>query len=175
MPMNSTKEGVLLRANSDGAVFLSLNRPSKLNTLSEAMLAALQDQLDDIAEDPSVRCVVIGAEGRGFCAGHDLQEMRVRGHVPIGIVCGEQFGRLARARLGRCDRHLELGHAVTDRGPSCLHHGSGHLASVAGQLQHVELHRDEQREHVVGRSDCQILTKPRDQRYRARGTAPKFS
>ena len=76
MPMNSTKEGVLLRANSDGAVFLSLNRPGKLNTLSESMLAALQDQLDDIAEDPSVRCVVIGAEGRGFCAGHDLQEMR---------------------------------------------------------------------------------------------------
>lgn len=76
MPINSVNENVLLRSDSNGAVFLSLNRPDKLNTLSEAMLIALQAELDDIAKDPSVRCVVLSAEGRGFCAGHDLQEMR---------------------------------------------------------------------------------------------------
>lgn len=76
MQVNSDNEKILLRNDSNGAVFLSLNRPGKLNTLSEAMLIALQTELDDIAEDPSVRCVVISAEGRGFCAGHDLQEMR---------------------------------------------------------------------------------------------------
>jgi enoyl-CoA hydratase/carnithine racemase len=71
-----TNEDILLRSDQNGAVFLSLNRPSKLNTLSEAMLNALQHELDDIATDPTVQCVVISAQGRGFCAGHDLQEMR---------------------------------------------------------------------------------------------------
>ncbi len=42
-----------------------LNRPEKFNTLSEAMLTALQQELDAIAVDPAVRCVVIGARGRG--------------------------------------------------------------------------------------------------------------
>jgi enoyl-CoA hydratase/carnithine racemase len=40
------------------------------------MLAALQRELDRIAADPAVRCVVIAANGRGFCGGHDLREMR---------------------------------------------------------------------------------------------------
>lgn len=76
MGINSSNKDILLRTDSNGAVFLSLNRPDKLNTLSEAMMAALQDELNSIADDPSVRCVVISSEGRGFCAGHDLQEMR---------------------------------------------------------------------------------------------------
>ena len=67
---------VVLRENKGGAVYLTLNRPDKLNTLSEAVLEALQQQLDDIRQDPSVRCVVISGQGRGFCAGHDLQQMR---------------------------------------------------------------------------------------------------
>jgi enoyl-CoA hydratase/carnithine racemase len=76
MKMCRSNQDVLLRSNQNGAVFLSLNRPDKLNTLSEAMLTALQHELDDIAADSTVQCVVISAQGRGFCAGHDLQEMR---------------------------------------------------------------------------------------------------
>ncbi len=76
MSTNHLNNNILLRSDQNGAVFLSLNRPDKLNTLSEAMLARLQQELDDIAADSSVQCVVISAEGRGFCAGHDLQEMR---------------------------------------------------------------------------------------------------
>ncbi|QSP93380.1 enoyl-CoA hydratase [Marinobacter salinisoli] len=66
----------LLREDKEGAVYLTLNRPDKFNTLSESLLDALQHELDNIASDPSVRCVVIGANGRGFCAGHDLRQMR---------------------------------------------------------------------------------------------------
>jgi len=76
MSTNHLNNNILLRSDQNGAVFLSLNRPDKLNTLSEAMLTRLQQELDDIAADSSVQCVVISAEGRGFCAGHDLQEMR---------------------------------------------------------------------------------------------------
>lgn len=76
MSDNTTNEAILLREDRAGAVYLTLNRPEKFNTLSEAMLTTLQQELDAIADDPAVRCVVIGANGRGFCAGHDLKEMR---------------------------------------------------------------------------------------------------
>ncbi|MFD1210359.1 enoyl-CoA hydratase [Modicisalibacter tunisiensis] len=69
-------DDILLREESDGAVYLTLNRPDKFNTLSQAMLIALQRELDTLAGDPAVRCVVIAGKGRGFCAGHDLREMR---------------------------------------------------------------------------------------------------
>ena len=69
-------ENILLREDKEGAVYLTLNRPDKFNTLSEAMLARLQEELTAIAGDPAVRCVVIAGRGKGFCAGHDLREMR---------------------------------------------------------------------------------------------------
>jgi enoyl-CoA hydratase/carnithine racemase len=40
------------------------------------MIAAIQAELDAIASDASVRVVILAAEGKGFCAGHDLKEMR---------------------------------------------------------------------------------------------------
>ncbi|MDC8805184.1 enoyl-CoA hydratase [Halomonas pacifica] len=76
MSPSHTMDDILLREDKGGAVYLTLNRPEKFNTLSEAMLTALQRELEAIADDPAVRCVVIGAAGRGFCAGHDLREMR---------------------------------------------------------------------------------------------------
>ncbi|MCP4992325.1 MAG: enoyl-CoA hydratase, partial [Gammaproteobacteria bacterium] len=55
---------------------LTLNRPAKYNGLSEEMLAELRRELTDIAVDQSVRCVVLAANGKAFCAGHDLKQMR---------------------------------------------------------------------------------------------------
>lgn len=57
-------------------VTLKLNRPQAFNALSEALLAALQHEFDAIAKDELVRAVVLSAEGKAFCAGHDLKEMR---------------------------------------------------------------------------------------------------
>jgi enoyl-CoA hydratase/carnithine racemase len=61
-----------------GVVTLTLNRPRSFNALSEAMLAALQREFETIAVDDSVRVVVLAAEGKAFCAGHDLKEMRAK-------------------------------------------------------------------------------------------------
>lgn len=66
----------ILRSDEDGLVTLRLNRPAQFNALSEAMLAALKTELATIADDPRARCVVIAGEGKAFCAGHDLKEMR---------------------------------------------------------------------------------------------------
>jgi enoyl-CoA hydratase/carnithine racemase len=54
---------------------LTLNRPAQFNPLSSAMLSALQSALDEVAKSDA-RVVVIAAEGKAFCAGHDLKEMR---------------------------------------------------------------------------------------------------
>lgn len=71
-----TEEAVLLREDKDGVTTLTLNRPKQYNALSEAMLGALQTELDSIAADESVRVVILAAKGKAFCAGHDLKEMR---------------------------------------------------------------------------------------------------
>lgn len=75
--MLTTDEPLLLRSSdARGVITLTLNRPQAFNALSEAMLAALQAELDAIAQDTSARLLVIKAAGKAFCAGHDLKEMR---------------------------------------------------------------------------------------------------
>ena len=59
-----------------GVVTLTLNRPLAFNALSQALLAALQDALDQVAQDETARVVILAAAGKAFCAGHDLKEMR---------------------------------------------------------------------------------------------------
>lgn len=64
------------REDRAGVRWLWLNRPQAFNALSEGLMTALQQALDETAADPSLRAVVIGARGKAFCAGHDLREMR---------------------------------------------------------------------------------------------------
>ena len=66
----------LLRSDAGGIATLTLNRPGHFNALSEELLSAIQDTLEDIENDASVRVVVIAANGPAFCAGHDLKQMR---------------------------------------------------------------------------------------------------
>lgn len=74
-PAVKTTEPVLLRNDRDGIATLTLNRGPQRNALSEALMAALTDELVSIAQDPAVRVVVIAANGPAFSAGHDLKEL----------------------------------------------------------------------------------------------------
>ena len=67
---------VLKTMDDRGVVTLTMNRPEAFNALSEAMLEALQRELDAIGADERARVVVLGGAGKAFCAGHDLKEMR---------------------------------------------------------------------------------------------------
>jgi len=58
-----------------GVVRLTLNDPQRFNALGEQMLTELQQALDDVARDESVRVVVLSAAGKAFCAGHNLKDM----------------------------------------------------------------------------------------------------
>ncbi len=79
MPEGSAARGdeaIVLREDKDKVATLTLNRPDALNALSSGLIGALQEQLDAVAEDRSVHCVVIAGAGKAFSPGHDLKELR---------------------------------------------------------------------------------------------------
>lgn len=75
--MTTTNLGEMLQTTRDnrGVVTLTLNDPARFNALGSDMLAALQQALDDVARDETARAVVLAANGRAFCAGHNLKDM----------------------------------------------------------------------------------------------------
>ncbi len=88
------EEPLVLRAEKAGVVTLTLNRPKQFNALSSAMIAALQEELDRTAADPTARVVVVAAAGKAFCAGHDLKEMRSHPDQEFQQVLFDQCARM---------------------------------------------------------------------------------
>ena len=72
----TAEEPFVLTTVENGVATLTLNRPQRFNPLSSQMIAAMRAELDAIASNTAVRVVIVAAEGKGFCAGHDLREMR---------------------------------------------------------------------------------------------------
>jgi len=70
-----TTDRLLRDPDGEGILRLTLNDVSRRNALSEAMLADLAAAFAEAGADPSVRVVVLAANGPAFCAGHDLKEM----------------------------------------------------------------------------------------------------
>jgi len=59
-----------------------MNRPQQMNLLTSEMLDALQTAFDSLISDRKIRVVVLGGAGKGFCAGHDLKEIRALKEQP---------------------------------------------------------------------------------------------
>lgn len=74
--VTQTAEPFLLKEQKGGTLHITLNRPKTLNSLSIGMLNALQEALDPIFDDHSIKALIIKGNGKGFCAGHDLKEMQ---------------------------------------------------------------------------------------------------
>jgi enoyl-CoA hydratase/carnithine racemase len=77
-----SEQPVLLREDLHGVTTLTLNRPQQMNLLTREMIDALDAAFDSVVKDPDVRVVVIAAAGKGFCAGHDLKEIRALKELP---------------------------------------------------------------------------------------------
>jgi enoyl-CoA hydratase/carnithine racemase len=88
------------RSDAGGVATLTLNRPQQCNALSSALIHELQIAIDAIANDKSVRVVIIAGAGKAFCAGHDLKELRA--HPGRGFAkdvferCGQLMVSLTR-------------------------------------------------------------------------------
>lgn len=81
-----THEGILFEQR-DGVATVTLNRPEKLNALTNVMLEGILEAANTVAFDEKARVLVIRGAGRGFCAGDDLGGM---GEFPRPIPPGSE-------------------------------------------------------------------------------------
>jgi enoyl-CoA hydratase/carnithine racemase len=87
---------LLQTRDAHGVVTMTMNRPASFNALSQEMLSALQKAFDDIALDGSARVVVLAANGKAFCPGHNLKEMIAE---PTLAYYQELFAQCSRVML----------------------------------------------------------------------------
>ncbi len=85
---------------TDGVATLTLNRPERLNSFTEAMHGEVRAALDAIAADRTIRCLILTGSGRGFCAGQDLSDRAV---VPSaeGVDLGASIDNFYKPMLQR--------------------------------------------------------------------------
>src|SRR4051812_39224120 len=67
-------DAVLVASERPGITVVTLNRPERLNAMNYDLVQDLHDVLDELADEPSCRVIVLTGAGRGFCAGLDLSE-----------------------------------------------------------------------------------------------------
>lgn len=113
----SSEHRDLIAERRHGVLFLTMNRPDKLNALSDQMIGGLLDELGRAAHDREVGAVVLTGAGRGFCAGGDIGRMRERnegaGHESAGAHSGGEGGINTRiAQLRRSEEVSALLHEM---------------------------------------------------------------
>lgn len=97
-PVEAGLQPFVLAEVREGVATVTLNRGDRYNPLSLPMITALETMLDTLAQDTTVRVLVIAGSGKGFCAGHDLKEMRA--HPDLGwqrelfTACGRMMQKL---------------------------------------------------------------------------------
>ena len=84
----------LARSAAGSVATLTLNRPQQYNALNLALIQDLESTLDAIADDESVRVVVIAGAGKAFCAGHDLKELRAQEDPAFAKEVFRRFSRI---------------------------------------------------------------------------------
>jgi enoyl-CoA hydratase/carnithine racemase len=80
------REPLVLRAVTGPVAVLTLNRPRARNALNDAAREVLRAELEDLAEDPGVRVIILTGAGSAFCAGGDVKGMQERLEQPPGQV-----------------------------------------------------------------------------------------
>ena len=75
-----TEEALVLRHDDEGVTTLTMNRPQARNALSQGMLRAMLDAFIEVSTDEAVRVVILAGAGPGFCAGHDLKEIKAQNY-----------------------------------------------------------------------------------------------
>lgn len=73
---------LVTREDANAVSTLTLNRPEKLNAINPQLMIELRSHIDALADDESIRCVVLTGAGRSFCAGHDLSAISDKVKAP---------------------------------------------------------------------------------------------
>eukprot|EP00440_Ansanella_granifera_P074542 gb/GFBE01080895.1/.p1 GENE.gb/GFBE01080895.1/~~gb/GFBE01080895.1/.p1 ORF type:complete len:290 (+),score=85.25 gb/GFBE01080895.1/:1-870(+) len=72
------EELVLMERRDSGVAVLTLNRPKALNALSDGLMRALAEKLQQVDSDSSLKAAVVTGTGKAFAAGADIKEMNSR-------------------------------------------------------------------------------------------------
>jgi len=75
--MSSTLNNLLTYEENNKIAILTLNRPNQQNALSSELMKALIYKLDEIKNNKNIKVVALLANGKNFCAGHDLKELKI--------------------------------------------------------------------------------------------------
>jgi 2-(1,2-epoxy-1,2-dihydrophenyl)acetyl-CoA isomerase len=97
-PDRATSEHVVEVVVDGGIATVALNRPDAMNAVDLALKKRLIEVLEQVADDPQVRCVVLTGRGRAFCVGQDLKEhiaSLMRGDEALGTTVVDHYNRIA--------------------------------------------------------------------------------
>ena len=83
----------------DGVGILTLNRPDKMNPLSQQMLHELLPAFNELRDDPAVKAVVLTGAGKAFSAGGDINDM-LGGGLKLDYTSGRTLGKTIEAIQG---------------------------------------------------------------------------
>jgi enoyl-CoA hydratase len=94
---------VLFEPGGDGIALITVNRPDKLNALSGAVVAELDDAFRRLAADAAIRAAIVtGAGEKAFVAGADINELA--NHTPVEAREYAIRGQEAFRRLETCGK-----------------------------------------------------------------------
>jgi len=80
----------------NGVAHITLNRPEKYNAVIREMALSIQNFLTQAATDESVRCVLLSAEGKAFCAGQDLKEFSEDNGIDVTRIVDEHYNPIVK-------------------------------------------------------------------------------
>ncbi|EFO29687.1 enoyl-CoA hydratase domain-containing protein 3 [Roseibium sp. TrichSKD4] len=105
-PANTDDKPMLATLLHEGVFRIVMQRPEKMNSLSSEMMSALSETLTEAERNPEVRVILLGAEGKVFCAGHDLKELTAaRGEADGGRATYERIMRQCSDLMQQIVRH----------------------------------------------------------------------
>lgn len=119
---------ILLLERAEGVGVITLNRPDAGNALDIPLARALLEASIEFDEDPSIRCVILGAAGRFFCVGGDVASFSAAGDR-LSILTKEitAYLHMAVSRLARMEKPL----ITAINGPAA---GAGLSLAMLGDL-----------------------------------------
>ena len=89
LDMEKERQALVQSEIVDRAVYVTLNRPDRLNSLTTPLLSQLLDTLKDVNKRPDLSCLVVQGNGRGFCAGMDREFYESTLHEPTSSTMHE--------------------------------------------------------------------------------------
>ena len=79
--MTAAEKTLDIRRPSKWVAEVWLNRPDVRNAFNDDVIAELTEAFSQLGQDNNLRAIVLGAHGKAFCAGADLNWMRTSGRL----------------------------------------------------------------------------------------------